>query len=54
MPTYVECGCCGHFHRLDYQGDCRNDDERFTFADLDAKHGEGNWDYVTEEELTDQ
>lgn len=32
-----ECGCCGHYHRLDfvsgrfiqYKGDCRNDEERF-------------------------
>ena len=25
----VECGCCGHYHRPDFAGDCRNDDERF-------------------------
>jgi hypothetical protein len=27
--TYVDCGCCGAYHRLDYYGDCRNDAERF-------------------------
>lgn len=27
----VPCGCCGHYHRPDYDGDCRNDAERFTF-----------------------
>lgn len=23
------CGCCGCYHRMDYWGDCRNDEERF-------------------------
>ena len=34
---YVECGCCGYYHRSDYYGDCRNDEERFTGQDLDDK-----------------
>jgi len=25
----VECGCCGCYHRKNYVGDCRNDDERY-------------------------
>ena len=25
----IECGCCGHFHKLSYHGDCRDDSERF-------------------------
>lgn len=25
----TECVICGHWHRYDYAGDCRNDDERF-------------------------
>lgn len=25
----TECGCCGCYHRPDFAGDCRNDDERF-------------------------
>lgn len=30
-PEYkwIECGCCGAYHRYDYYGDCRNDEERF-------------------------
>jgi hypothetical protein len=24
-----ECGCCGAFHRKGFDGDCRDDDERF-------------------------
>ena len=31
---YVECGCCGGYHRCNYFGDCRNDTERFSFEDL--------------------
>src|ERR1700704_3280708 len=27
--TYIECGCCGAYHRSTYYGDCRNDIERF-------------------------
>ena len=30
----VECGCCGFFHKETYQGDCRNDDERYTLEDI--------------------
>ena len=32
--VYVECGCCEHYHRASYHGDCRNDSERFTADDL--------------------
>ena len=24
-----ECGCCGQYHRVQFAGDCRHDDERF-------------------------
>lgn len=27
--VYVECGCCGSYHRADFYGDCREDSERF-------------------------
>ena len=27
--TFVECGSCGCFHRTDFYGDSRNDDERY-------------------------
>ena len=32
IATYIEleeCGCCGAYHRPEFQGDCRNDAERF-------------------------
>jgi isopentenyl phosphate kinase len=25
----IECGSCGHFHRVAFAGDCRQDSERF-------------------------
>lgn len=31
---YSECGCCGQFHRSNYWGDCRNDEERFNEEDI--------------------
>lgn len=27
--TFIECGCCGAYHRTDFHGDCREDSERF-------------------------
>jgi len=29
VNTFVECGCCGSYHRTDFHGDCREDSERF-------------------------
>lgn len=50
--AYEECGCCGHLHRPGYTGDCRNDEARFTFDQLDAVHGPDGWTEVTLEEQT--
>jgi hypothetical protein len=33
----VECGCCGCYHRAEYFGDCRNDDERFPAEEVAAE-----------------
>ena len=27
---FFECGCCGHYHREDFYGDCRDDFNRYT------------------------
>ena len=34
--TFIECGCCGAYHRSTYYGDCRNDLERFADIPADA------------------
>jgi hypothetical protein len=31
---YIECGCCGCFHREDFGGDCQDDSERWTYQEL--------------------
>jgi len=33
---YLECGCCGYFHKESFTGDCRNDDARYGLDDLDG------------------
>ena len=36
----IECGCCLCYHRVDYHGDCRNDDERFSgWDEFEARFG---------------
>lgn len=32
---YLECSCCGQFHKEGYIGDCRNDQERFTWEQIE-------------------
>jgi hypothetical protein len=34
VDTFIECGCCGCYHRTDFVGDCREDRERY--ADIPA------------------
>jgi len=31
---FIECGCCGSYHHIDFYGDCRNDSNRFHFDEL--------------------
>lgn len=40
---YVDCGCCGAMHAAEFTGDCRDNAARLDYADLDAKHGYGQW-----------
>ena len=34
--VFVECECCGCWHRADFRGDCREDSERFPEPPDDA------------------
>ena len=45
-PEFYECGICGHMHPINWNGDCRDDANRFTYDELDAKYGEDNWQEV--------
>lgn len=44
MTKFYDCGICGHWHPLEWSGDCREDANRFTTADLDRHWGLDNWD----------
>lgn len=45
-PTYYDCGICGEWHPADWDGDCRDDANRFMPDQLDELHGEHGWDEV--------
>ncbi len=46
MPKFYECGICGHWHSLEWNGDCREDDARFFTSDLDERYGPFGWEAV--------
>ena len=41
---YILCQHCSHFHPWFWDGDCINDSNRFTYDQLDEKHGPDGWD----------
>ena len=45
-PTFYECGICGSYHSILWDGDCRQDNARFDPYDLDAKYGSNGWTEV--------
>jgi hypothetical protein len=47
-PKFYECGICGHYHPAEWNGDCREDSNRFTATDLEEKHGKADegWEEV--------
>jgi len=47
LPQFYECGCCDCYHPIDWDGDCRDDDNRFAADELDEKFGGSqNWELV--------
>ena len=38
---FYECDICGHIHPWSWDGDCRDDDNRFTFDILEAMGASG-------------
>lgn len=57
-PVYYECEICGHIHPWDWDGDCRDNENRFTDDQLVQRHGH-DWelrsmsDWVAADEVTD-
>ena len=50
---FCECGCCGQLHPVNWQGDCRDDSNRYHPDELDAIYGEGKWTEVELSEVPD-
>lgn len=46
LPKFYECGICGHCHPIEWNGDCREDANRFTNQQLDDKYGQNGWEEV--------
>ena len=46
VPSFVECGSCGAYHKVDFYGDCRDDGERFGPDQLDEQYGPFGWQEV--------
>lgn len=38
QPRFYLCGSCDHYHPLGWKGDCRDDSQRFTTDQLDARY----------------
>lgn len=49
-PRFYDCGICGHFHPVNWDGDCRDDVNRFTADQLDARYGD-RWEEADPPEL---
>lgn len=45
-PEFYDCGICGHYHPAEWDGDCRDDKNRFTGFELDEKYGTDGWEEV--------
>ncbi len=44
-PQFYECGICDHLHPKVWDGDCRDDRNRFTLSDLEILYG-SDWEEV--------
>lgn len=45
-PTFYECGICGSYHPATWDGDCRDDANRFALGELDEKYGPFGWSEI--------
>ena len=50
--TFIECGCCGAYHRIDFDGDCREDSERYDELPKGARLIDPNEDEAYERAAT--
>lgn len=45
-PRFYDCGICGCWHSLAWNGDCRDDANRFACDEIDDALGSFNWEAV--------
>jgi len=45
-PAFYDCGICECYHPAEWDGDCRDDENRFHPGQLDDKYGVFGWDEV--------
>lgn len=45
-PEFYECGICGSYHPAAWDGDCREDEARFNWEELNDLHGISGWTEV--------
>lgn len=50
LAVYYDCGICGGIHQWRFNGDCRDNANRFTPDQLDAKHGPLSYELRSMEE----
>jgi hypothetical protein len=43
-PIFYRCGICECLHPWHWNGDCRDDANRFAADEIDAKYGGFNWE----------
>lgn len=45
-PQFYECGCCSHHHPANWDGDCRDDEHRYSLNRLEDEFGNDGWEEV--------
>lgn len=53
MVRYLECGCCGCYHKEDYDGECRDDNERYNLEELEFFSTTDDFEVVSLEQQND-
>lgn len=46
MKLFYNCGICDCYHPAEWNGDCRDDANRFAMDELDAAHGPFGWEEI--------
>jgi hypothetical protein len=53
-PRFGLCDMCGHLHPVGFEGDCRDDRNRFSYESLNTLYGDDGWEESNLEEYTDE